>query len=343
MRQRYALAAIGVNAVALGLTLGMLIWFLAIGRISLSDAAAAAVGVRMLSTGLSGIFRSITGLYQSAVFLADLDAFLGLADIAEGEGTGMALPFRECIAAQEVSYTYPGSSAPALRRVSLHIAPGEVVALVGENGSGKTTLAKLLAALYQPESGQITWDDVDTADVEPADVRKGISVIFQDFMKYELSALDNIGLGDPTHAEDEAAARHAARRAGADEFLSSLPLGYQTVLSKEYDGGADLSVGQWQRVALARALRRETPLVILDEPSSALDPRAEHALFEDIRRTLHGRAALLISHRYSSVRSADRIYLLRSGEIAESGTHEELIVKGGLYAELFSLQANAYL
>jgi ATP-binding cassette subfamily B protein len=228
LRQRYALAAIAVNAGALGATLGMLIWFLAIGRISLAGAAAAAVGVRMLSSGLNGIYRSINGLFQSAVFLADLEAFLGLAAVAEGQGSGIRPAFRHEITVDSVSYTYPGSREPAVHAASLCVRPGEVVALVGENGSGKTTLAKLLAGLYQPAGGRIEWDGVDLAGLEPADVRRAVSVIFQDFVRYELSALENIGLGDPDHADDEIAARAAAIRAGADGFVAELSAGYRT-------------------------------------------------------------------------------------------------------------------
>jgi len=342
VRQAYALLGVASSTVALAGALGVLVWFLHSGRISLGGAAAAVLAVRMLSSGLDTIFRSVNGLLQSAVFLADMESFLDLTHEAESDGTGVAPPFRRGVRVEDVSYTYPGSTQPALDGVRMQLGPGEVVAVVGENGSGKTTLAKLLGGLYQPDDGQITWDGVSTADLEPADVRRGVSVIFQDFVRYQLSALDNIGLGSPDQAEDEAAARDAAERAGADGFLSPLPDGYQTILSKEYEGGRELSLGQWQRVALARALRRDAGLVILDEPSAALDPRAEHALFEDIRRTLNGRAALLISHRYSTVRSADRIYVMRDGHIAESGSHAELMCLGGLYSELFTLQASAY-
>ncbi len=164
----------------------------------------------------------------------------------------------------------------------------------------------------RPTEGSISWDGVDTRDLEPADVRRSVAVIFQDFTHYQLSALENIGLGEPDQVGDEAAARRAAAQAGAAGFIEKLPMEYQTILSREYADGRDLSIGQWQRVALARAFRRDAPLVILDEPSAALDPRAEHELFADVRRLLHGRSALLISHRFSSVRTADRIYVLEA-------------------------------
>jgi ATP-binding cassette subfamily B protein len=342
-RQSYALAGVATSSVALGLSLAMLVWLLSIGRISLADAGAAALGVRLLSSRFDQFFQSAAGLFESSVFLEDLDQFFSLATATDSPGTGRTPTLHRGICVNNISYTYPGSAHPALCEVSLDIGAGEVVAIVGENGSGKTTLAKLIAGLYAPESGSITWDDIEVSDFAPAERRRAVSIIFQDFVHYQLSALENIGLGDPDRAEDEIAARLAAQRAGAAGFLEKLPDGYSTVLSKEFAGGHELSVGQWQRVALARALRRDAPLVILDEPSSALDPRAEHALFADVRATLEGRSALLISHRYATVRMADRIYVMRQGRIVEAGSHESLMALGGLYAELFSLQARAYL
>jgi ATP-binding cassette subfamily B protein len=227
--------------------------------------------------------------------------------------------------------------------VHLEISRGEVVALVGENGSGKTTLAKLLAGLYSPTKGTIGWDGVDISTVDPDDLRRSVAVIFQDFIRYHLPARDNIGLGRSAAAEDVDAIREAAEHADADRFLSALPAGYETVLGPQFIGGTDLSVGQWQRVALARAFFRDAPFVVLDEPTAALDPRAEHDLFVRIRSLLSDRTVLLISHRFSSVRSADRIYVLAEGNIVEAGTHEELMSDGGIYEELFTLQAAAYL
>jgi ATP-binding cassette subfamily B protein len=342
VRQGYAFAGVAASAIALVLALGLLVWLVALHRLSLADAGAAALGVRLLSGNLDGIFQSVANLFQSSVFLTDLERFLDLTVVTEKLGCGVAPSFRREIMVRQASYTYPGSAEPAVRGVSLRIGAGEVVAIVGENGSGKTTLAKLIAGLYPPTEGAISWDDVDIATLEPADVRRGVAVIFQDFVRYQLTVLENIGLGDPDLVDDERQARAAAQQAGAAEFLERLPRGYATILSKEYEDGFDLSVGQWQRVALARALRRAAPLVILDEPSAALDPRAEHKLFADVRATLHGRSALLISHRYSTVRSADRIYVMRGGRIIEAGSHESLMNDGGLYAELFSLQARAY-
>ena len=342
-RQRYALAVALSSSAVLAGSLGLLVFFISTSRISVGEAGAAVIGIRLLSARLDQLLDAIGTLFESAIFIKDLERFLSLSVSAEAQGTGSPAPHLHEIVLSAVSFTYPGSTHAAVRDVSMRIGAGEVVALVGENGSGKTTLAKLIASLYQPTEGSISWDGVDTTDLEPADVRRSVAVIFQDFMRYQLSALENIGLGEPDRADDEAAARAAAAEAGAADFLDALPLGYRTVLSREYADGRDLSVGQWQRVALARAFRRAAPLVILDEPTAALDPRAESALFADVRRLLHGRSALLISHRYSTVRGAHRIYVLEAGRVTESGTHHELMTLGGAYAELFRLQAAAYL
>jgi ATP-binding cassette subfamily B protein len=225
----------------------------------------------------------------------------------------------------------------------MEIGAGEIVALVGENGSGKTTLAKLLCRLYLPHGGRVLWDGADTAIVDPDELRRSVAVIFQDFLHYSLPASENIGMGRHQRLGDPEAIRGAAVHAGADEFLARLPAGYETVLGPEFEGGHELSVGQWQRVALARAFFRDAPFIILDEPTAALDARAEHELFESIRTLCRGRSVLLISHRFSSVRSADRIYVLDRGRVAESGSHGELMALGGRYAGLFTLQASAYL
>jgi ATP-binding cassette, subfamily B, bacterial len=250
-------------------------------------------------------------------------------------------PFSE-LRTEGLAFTYPGSSRPALDGIDVTIRRGEVVALVGENGSGKTTLAKLLAGLYSPMEGRVTWDGVDVSGFDPASVREHVAVIFQDFARYRLTARENIGLGRDERLGDAEAVRAAAVSAGADEFLERLPLAYETLLSKDLAGGRDLSVGQWQRVALARAFFRDASFLVLDEPTSALDPKAEHALFQQLRSLAAGRTALLISHRFSSVREADRILVLDGGRLIEQGTHEELLSLDGHYASLFRLQAAAY-
>lgn len=341
-RQRYALADVVTTGLLLVVALGSIVWMLSRGDLSLAAAAAAVLAVRFVSTSLSQMFRSVGSLLESSTYLADLEAFLDLRREIDAPASGVLGPLRRALRIRDLSFSYPAGARTALHRVDLDIGANEIVALVGENGSGKTTLAKIIAGLYRPSAGTIVWDDTDVATVGAADVRSEVSVIFQDFIRYRLSALDNIGLGDPEHAEDLPAARRAAALAGAVDYLDQLPDGFQTVLSKEFEGGEDLSMGQWQRVALARALRKSASLVVLDEPTASLDPHTEAQLFADIRATLRGRAALLISHRFSSVRLADRIYVLRRGRVVEFGTHEELVALGGVYSEMFRVQAEAY-
>jgi ATP-binding cassette subfamily B protein len=303
----------------------------------------AAVAVQQMGARLRALDGSAGNLHECSLFLDDLVTFLELRVVVVAERPGDPAPasFRR-LAVEHVSFVYPGTSRPVLSDVSLEIGGDEVVALVGTNGSGKTTLAKILCGLYTPSSGRVLWDGTDVARCDPAQLRRGVAAIFQDFVHYELSGHDNVGLGDVARIDDLAAIRRAAELAGADEAITLLPEGYETRLSRAYDGGAELSIGQWQRVALARAFFRDAPFLVLDEPTAALDAEAEHELFESLRALQRGRAVLLISHRFSSVRSADRIYLLDQGRVAEAGTHDELLALGGRYAELFTRQASAY-
>jgi ATP-binding cassette subfamily B protein len=220
--------------------------------------------------------------------------------------------------------------------------PGQVVALVGENGSGKTTLIKLLCRLYDPVGGRIAIDGIDLGKFRTSDLRREISGIFQDYSRYNLTARENIWLGDVHLDPEDPRVVQSSERSGADEVISGLENGYQTVLGKWFDHGAELSVGQWQKVALARAFLRDSQVIILDEPTSSLDARAEEKVFGKFRELAEGRTAILISHRLSTVRSADRIYFLMRGMVAESGTHEELMNLGGDYAKLFETQARHY-
>jgi ATP-binding cassette subfamily B protein len=345
VRYRSIVAFVGslVSAAILGLAIGALVWMVSRGQISLTGSLTAIVGIRLMGTMITAIFGSIQQIFESSLFLDDYHDFLSIKTGADAAESGAPAPatFRK-VEVNNLSFTYPGSRQPALRDVSMHVDEGEVVALVGENGSGKTTLAKMLAVLYEPDEGNIRWDGVDISTFDRAGLRRAIAIIFQDFVRYELSARDNISAGRGGE-EDEAAIIAAARQAGADRYIERLPLGYDTILSKQFKGGRDLSLGQWQRVALARAFYRDAPFVILDEPSSALDPRAEHDLFTHIRTLLAGRSVLFISHRFSTVRSADRIYVMGDGRIIEEGSHDELMAQGGTYAELFTLQAAAYL
>jgi len=318
----------------------------ATGQTSGANLGAGAMAIPLLLGRIFGFVQLFGALYTSALFIQDYREFLALkpspdADPSTGDAGISADAFRE-LTVDDVRFTYPGASQEALRGINMTIRTGQVIALVGENGSGKTTLAKLLAHLFRPVSGRILWNGVDVENLRPEDIQKQISIIFQDFVRYQLSAADNIALGRPASASDQAAIVEAASQAGADEFLKHLEKGYETILSKAF-GGVDLSIGQWQRIALARAFFRNAPFIILDEPTAALDARAEYALFERIRELRRGRTILLISHRFSTVRSADIIFVLKDGVIVETGSHAELMMTNGLYAELYNLQASTTL
>ncbi|WP_433186695.1 ATP-binding cassette domain-containing protein [Actinoallomurus sp. CA-150999] len=247
----------------------------------------------------------------------------------------------DSLRARRLCFTYPGAARPAVDGVSIDLRPGEVIALVGENGSGKTTLTKLLTGLYVPDAGELLVDERPVASA--AELQALSTVLFQDYLRYKLSVAENIALGDPAFLADRGRVLGAARRAGVAPIVANLPGGYDTLLGSEFTGGTDLSLGQWQRVALARAFFRQAPLVVLDEPTAAMDARAEADLFARIRELFADRTVLLISHRFSSVRSADRIHVLCQGRIIEAGTHDELMAADGTYAEFFRVQAAAYL
>jgi ATP-binding cassette subfamily B protein len=342
-RMRIALVGQALTALLSAGALAVLVWFVTSGRMSLSAAGSAAGAMVLLSGRLHGLAGGTAGLYENSLYLEDYASFVAAAPRIEAQRpTRPVQDDPQVMVAHDVSFTYPSRTKASLLDASLVLRRGEVVALVGENGSGKTTFAKVLAGLYAPSSGRVTWDDVDIATLDPGAVRRRVAVIFQDFVRYLLAAEDNIALGDHERYGDAEAVQRAAQAAGIHDTLAGLPRGYETILGPAYYGGSDLSGGQWQRIALARLFFRDAPLVILDEPTASLDPRAEAELYESMRTLFAGRGVLLISHRFGSVRTADRIYVLRDGRIHEEGTHQQLIAAGGYYAELFEMQAGLY-
>jgi ATP-binding cassette, subfamily B, bacterial len=340
---RFSIVASLASALATAVALGLVVVLALDHQIGLADAGAAGGATLLLTRNLTWAGFGAGDLYSGALFIEDFRSFMELLPNQAVPLRSSAAPVAgRALAAEDVIFTYPSGDEPVLHRVSLRIEPGEVVALVGENGSGKTTLAKLLSGLYSPDAGRVVWGESALDEETRRSLRASVAIIFQDFLRYRLSARDNIALGRHECYDDTPAIVEAAERSSAHEIIEALPSGYETQLGPEFWGGTELSIGQWQRIALARAFFRDAPILILDEPTASLDARAEHELFESLRELLEGRSALLISHRFSSVRTADRIYVMEHGRITEDGSHEELMARRGTYAHLFNLQAAAY-
>ena len=290
------------------------------------------------------VLLSLSQVFEQSLYLDDLFTFLSIQPSIHNKpgSPPVPRPFRSGFVFEDVGFRYPGSERWALRHVSFTLGPGERIALVGENGAGKTTLVKLLARLYDPDEGRILLDGMDLREYDVDSLRRNIGVIFQDFVKYDFPVRDNIAVGDIAQREDEPALESAAERSLADSVVKRLEHGMDQMLGRRFEGGVSLSGGEWQKVALARAYLRDAQLLILDEPTAALDARAEYEVFLRFSELTKGRMAVLISHRFSTVRMADRILVLQGGELVEEGTHESLVADGGLYAELFQLQAAGY-
>jgi len=293
---------------------------------------------------LKEMLSGVASLYEDNLFLSNFYDFLDLKPtiVEPAKPAPVPRPMQKGIVFDHIDFRYPTGEALVLKDVNINIRPGQVVALVGENGSGKTTLVKLLCRLYDPTAGKITMDGMDLGRFNTTDLRREIGIIFQDYVQYQMTVRENIWMGNTTLAPDDEKIPEAAKYSGADDMINGLPKGYETMLGKWFGDGAELSIGQWQKVALARAFLRDAQIIVLDEPTSSMDARAEYAVFERLRELAAGRTVILISHRFSTIRMADSIYVLKDGGIAESGTHDELVARNGIYAHLFEIQAKHY-
>jgi len=321
-----------------------LVWQALGGAITVGTLTFLAGAIAGANLELQGLFSLFSNISEQALFLTDLLAFFAVRPRIRSKPNAIPAPrpIRDGIEFRNVSFHYPGSTREVLHDVNFRIAPGERVALVGENGQGKTTFVKLIARLYDPTSGVILLDGVDLRDYRVEDLREEIGIIFQDFFRYDMAVRDNIAAGRVEMIRNDAALWEAARRSGVDQVVSKLPGGMEQMLGRRFEGGVDLSGGQWQRMALARAYLRDAQVLILDEPTAALDAVAEAEVFTNFAELTRERMAILISHRFSTVRLADRIVVLAEGSVTEDGSHEQLIASRGQYARLFEMQAANY-
>ena len=315
-----------------------------IGALTIGKLTFLAGAIAGASAGIQAVFTTFSGIADQALFLTDLVDFFAVEPTIRSKPGALVAPrpIRQGIEFKNVSFSYPGNRRRILSGINLRIEPQERVALVGENGQGKTTVVKLLTRLYDPTEGQILLDGVDLREYNLEDLWKEIGVIFQDFVHYEMTVSENIGVGRIEDAQNPFRIRAAAIKTFAESVIQKLPKGYDQPLGCRFEGGVDLSGGEWQKIALARAYLRDAQLLVLDEPTAALDARAENEVFERFSELTTGKMALLISHRFSTVRMADRILVLQKGGIAEQGQHDQLVKDGGLYAEMFELQAASY-
>jgi ATP-binding cassette subfamily B protein len=345
--QKRSLASLGWGLLATLTYYGAyawIVWRTLAGAITLGEMTMYLSIFRNSQSTFESIFFEVSELYENGLFMSNLFSFLELEPLMAQSASPRPVPrpLQEGIEFREVSFRYPGQENWALRQVSFAIRPGEKIALVGPNGAGKTTIVKLITRLYDPSEGQLLLDGVDLREYDIDQLRHRIGVIFQDYVRYHLSAAENIGLGQIEALDDRGRIERAAAMSGADTVIAGLPEGYETTLGRWFTRGRDLSGGEWQKIALARAFMRDCEILILDEPTAALDAENEFQVFQQFRQLTADRTAILISHRFSTVRMADCIYVVEGGTIKERGSHADLLTLGGLYAHLFTLQAESY-
>ncbi len=345
--QKRSLASLGLGLLATLTYYGSYAWIVwrAVGAtITLGDMTLYLGIFRASQNMFEAIFYGLSDLYENGLFMSNLFAFLELKPQMVVATAPRSIPqeIRHGIEFKNVAFKYEGHTEYALHNVNFTIKPGQKIALVGPNGAGKTTLIKLLTRLYDPTEGQILLDGVDLRDYDLTDLRQRIGVIFQDFVRYHLAASENVGFGQIASLDDRPRIVGAAQKSGADPVITALPQGYDTLLGRWWNNGRDLSGGEWQKIALARAFMRDCEVIVLDEPTAALDAENEFRVFQQFRELTADKMAVLISHRFSTVRMADKIYVIEKGAITERGTHEELLALNGTYARLFTLQAESY-
>ena len=314
------------------------------GRISVGTLQFLAGSIAAASLNLQSIFSAFSGIADQSLFLSDLLSFLGLQPTIRSQPNGLPCPrpMRWGIEFRNVSFAYPGTERLVLRNLNLTLHQGERIALIGENGEGKTTIVKLLTRLYDPTEGAIYLDGIDLREYGLDDYTSQIAVIFQDFMRYDMTARENIAIGRVSESHNLEEVVAAARKSKADDVVRKLEAGYEQMLGRRFDGGVDLSGGEWQKVALARAYLRDAQILILDEPTASLDAKSEQQVFQQFAELTQNKLSLLISHRFSTVRMADRIVVLENGRIAEEGHHDQLMARDGRYAQMFDMQASSY-
>jgi ATP-binding cassette subfamily B protein len=340
---RLAVVSRFTNAVVLAAAGALVLVFVDSGRLTVAGAGTALAAIALLATRANSAVSALSSTYEHGLFLTETFAFLDEFASAGDHPSTVPVPPFNGVRLDHVSFRYPSGDSDAISDIDLEVKPGEVVALVGPNGSGKTTVSKLLAQLFRPTSGHMWWGTADTADLPAAGMREQIAVIFQDFERYELTLGENVSLGRIDAAGDDERLRAALADADAEDVGAEHGADLDTLLGPRWIGGTDLSIGQWQRLAIARVFYRDAPLLILDEPTASIDAQAEADTFASLRRLAVGRAVVVVSHRFSTVASADRIYVLDGGRIVEHGTHDALLATGGTYARLFNLQASSYL
>jgi ATP-binding cassette subfamily B protein len=320
------------------------IWRTVTGDLTIGTLTLLAGAILQASSNIEQIFSTFAGIGDQALFLTDLLAFFDMKPTIQSKPNALPAPrpIVQGVEFRNVSFSYPGNSRKVLDRINFKLHTNERLALIGENGQGKTTIVKLITRLYDPTEGQILLDGIDLREYNLDDLHREIGVIFQDFMRYEMTAAENIAVGRIEEIKNVDLLKRAAHKSMADETIGRLPLGFDQMLGRRFEQGVDLSGGEWQKVALARAYLRDAQLLILDEPTAALDARSEFEVFHRFAELTAGKMALFISHRFSTVRSADRILVLENGKIAEEGTHDELSRRGGRYAEMFEMQASSY-